>query len=134
MQEPAGTVASLPGIWQSVGTSLVSALLGFLGAVAVFRAKFDVIDAKRDALEKQIERDRESDREFAEREMAELRRMLEASCIDQKESYKRIERRQQINLELIAAIAMKHNVTHRALGVDALARLIGDSVEDDKGA
>ncbi len=124
------TGMGVPEVLTSIGTALVSALLGFLGAVAVFRAKFEVIDAKREALETQIERDRQADKEMAEREMAELRRMLEKSCKDTEAFHARIERRQEVNLQLLSAMAVKQGVTHRALGTDALARIVTDAAQD----
>lgn len=112
-------------IFQSIGTALVSGLLSFLGALAVFRARLTAMDVERNAFEKQVERDREHDKELLAREMVALRETIARSCTDNGDAFKRIERRQIAELEMTAAVAVKQGVKHRSLP-DFLARHLGE--------
>jgi D-ribose pyranose/furanose isomerase RbsD len=117
---------AIPEIFKSIGTALVSGIVGFLGAVAVFRSRFDVADEKRNALAREIERDREHDKAMLEVELAQMRESINRQCKASEDAFVRVERRQLVALEITAHVARKLNVSHRALGVDGLAALMDD--------
>jgi hypothetical protein len=106
-------VSDVDSILKSAENPFLSALFGFLAALATFRARFTLIDAKHETLRAELLAAREHDREL-------LRLQLEALRTD----IKRSERLQTVVLELVSSLASKHGVTHRALGSDALAEIL----------
>jgi hypothetical protein len=125
---------TLPAIFQSIGTAVVSAILGFLGAIAVFRSRFDVESTKREALAEQIARDRVHDRELISQKLEQVSKALEDYCGRGDDYFRSIDRRQKVSLDLLSDLARKNGVVHRALGSDAIARAITDdqSPEGDR--
>lgn len=124
---------TIPGsLLQSAASTIVGAILGFLSTVAVFRSRFDVQDQKLVDLERLLEERRQHDRELVERSLAEVSRRVDESAKMSAEHYARIERHQRITLELVASLARRQGVTHRALGTDVVARVLRDEAEEDK--
>lgn len=118
-----------------VGAQFVPALLGFLGALALFRGKFQVYEERHAALATKIAEDKHAAELNVLSERAhdkELARIgFDSICSSVAEMVKtvdergaRMERRQGITLELTASIARKMGVTHRAIGTDAFAELL----------
>jgi hypothetical protein len=106
-------------------------LIGFLASVTLFRARFTSIEkdieAAREArgsLAAMIESDRKHDREVFTAALESIRQEIERECGNTAAFQKRIERRQTVSLEIIAALAHKTGVRHRALGSDALVELL----------
>jgi hypothetical protein len=102
-----------------------AAAIGAVGTVAAFRARFVIID-KRFESEKEIRAmERRHDKEMLDQTL----RMMRRSIRNTREVAERIEKRQQVSLELVASIATKLGVDHRALGTDALVRIVNEEKE-----
>lgn len=97
-------------------SAVIGALIGYLGAVATFKAQFVRVDERHNALKEQIERDRQSDARLQARELQTLRDTLE-----------RIERGQRVTLQLAADLARASGVKHRGIGEDAVARFLSET-------
>lgn len=67
---------------------------------------------------------RQHDKELVERAFSEFTRRLDESAKRSEEHYSRVERQQRVTLELVADLARRQGVTHRALGTDMIARLL----------
>lgn len=105
----------------AVGASaVVGALVGYLGAVATFKAEFVRVDERHEALKDQIERDRKSDDALRAQEQQTLKATLD-----------RIGERQLTTMRLVADLfrAMSGHPP-RAIGDDAVARFLAE--EDGK--
>lgn len=100
----------------NVATTIIGAIVGYLGAVATFKAQFVRVDERHNALKEQIARDRESDAALRATELQSL-----------KDTLARIERGQRVTLQLAADLARASGVKHRALGEDALARFLSEN-------
>ena len=94
-------------------SSIVSALIGYLGAVATFRSQFTTMDVKHAALVAQIERDRKSDKEN-----------LQLQIDHFSDTLARIERQAGATLRLVADMARQRGMVHRGVGEDALANFL----------
>lgn len=104
--------------------------LGFLAAVVTFRVTLS--DTKKDlvALTAKVASDREHDKELLKIALDGIREDMTRQSLATEDAMKRIERRQSVSLDILAAIARKNNINHRALGVDALVELMGDETND----
>lgn len=97
-------------------SALVGALVGYLGAIATFKAQFVRVDERHNALKQQIDRDRTSDAALRTQELTALREQLQ-----------RIEQGQRVILQLAADMARASGVKHRAIGEDAVARFLSEA-------
>lgn len=103
-------------------TAIISAVTGYLAAVATFKAQFVRVDERHNALKEQIQRDRESDAALRTQELQSLREQLA-----------RIERGQRVTLQLAADLARASGVKHRGIGEDAIARFLSETEGESGG-
>lgn len=102
-------------------SSIIGAFIGYIGAIATFRAQFTTVNVRHDALVEQISRDRAADKANMELQVKYLTDTLS-----------RIERQSIATLRLVANIAHKTGVERRALGEDLLTRFLEDTEENGK--
>lgn len=117
-------------VFKSAESSIVSALFGFLAAVATFRSKFALIETRHDQLRAEIATAREFDKKIMEMTLHELRADVERNRCEVTDYNKQAARMQKVTLEILASLAMKHGVAHRALGSDGLASIIDKANND----
>lgn len=120
-------MSDVPAVLQTVGTALVSGAFGFLGAFAVFRSRLDVADERFKNFKEEIAREQRHNDEMLDVTLARMKEMIEKSCKDSDEAFKRMERRQLVTLEVAAHVARKLGVANRALGVDGLSAIIEEA-------
>ena len=112
------------GLLKSAEHSVVSALFGFLAAVAAFRSKFALIEVNHTSLRAEIATARASDKTLMDMQFQALRIDVERNAKKIEEYHVRMERRQIASLEMLSGLAMKQGLKHRALGTDALSDII----------
>lgn len=99
-------------IARAFGSTIVTALVSFLAAAGMFRFQLS-------AHARQVERDREHDKELLKKDFDAMTKTLAS-----------IESRSRISLEIVAGIARAQGISHRALGVDALINLMEDKASE----
>lgn len=109
---------------QDVVGWLAGPLLGFLASVTLFRGRFVAIEKDIEAMRKANDVERAHDRELFAQTIRAITEQIARECVTTEAFQKRMERRQKVSLEIIASIAHKNGVSHRALGTDALVELL----------
>ena len=112
--------------FRSLLSTLAGAIIGALSAIATFRAKFIVIDLRFQQEAERYATQRAHDKEMLDATLGAMRRDIQRA----RRASTRMERRQSVSLELIADIARKLEISHRAIGTDAAARTISDAEHD----
>lgn len=103
--------------------TVAGAFVGALGSIATYRARFTLIDAKFSQEAERYATQRAHDKEMLEITLASMRKDIQRA----RRASARMERRQQVSIELMADIARKLGVEHRALGVDALTHSLAQA-------
>lgn len=106
--------------------TVAGAFVGALGSIATYRARFAVIDLKFDEQSRAYATQRKHDKEMLELTLTDMRKDIRRA----RRASSRMERRQQVSIELMADIARKLGVEHRAIGVDALTHSLAQADSD----
>jgi hypothetical protein len=106
------------------------AIVGFLAAFAVFERRVTKIEENLNAHKEQVDRDRKHDHQMLEVSLAGIKQDIAAQRERFEEAHAATERRQKVSLDILANVARKLNVAHRAIGADALI----NAGEDDNGS
>ena len=105
-------------------TVILSAVGSVVSTIAVFQSKLAVMNAKREALAAQIERDRQADRELLGEKLNRMAESIERVTADASTHFKTAERLMRSTLELVSSLAREQGTDRRLQGGDMLARFV----------
>lgn len=110
-------------------TTVVTALASVGVTLAVFRSRLDVMEAKREALEDRIEKDRAADKELWQVKLDQVAKDVASVALEGRKRFDTTERLQRATLEIVASLAGQAGQVHRAKTTDALTRYLSDDEE-----
>jgi hypothetical protein len=106
--------------------------LGFLAALVAFRVRFLSVEKDMAAHIAQNASDRQHDKELLALALDGIRCAIKSDSVTTAQVFDRMERLQSVSLEILAALARKNDVAHRAIGADALVNLLGGQNDGNK--
>lgn len=116
---------------EAIANGILIAAASVVSSLVAVRTRFALIEARIEREKHETATLRQHDKEMLDAQLSEMSARIDRHHKQARSSWSRAARRQKVTLEVIAEIAVKLNVKHRALGVDALVRTIHESREDD---
>jgi hypothetical protein len=123
---------------ENVIEGIIIAAASVVSSLVAVRTRFALIEARIERDKSEAATQRQHDKEMLDSTLADIRADIQRHHTQARNVARASARRQKVTLELVADIAHSMNISHRALGVDALVRTIiqeqhSDSEEGGSG-